>query len=87
MITKIDVCNEATFGSMTPLLDGLKKINFFFGANGTGKTTISRVIADPTQFPSNAITWEKGIALETRVYNRLFCRSELSSTQRRFYSG
>jgi predicted ATPase len=50
VITKIDIRNTATFGDATPSLDGLKKINFFFGANGTGKTTISKVIADSEQF-------------------------------------
>jgi len=68
MITKIDIRNTATFDSTTSPIDGLKKINYFFGANGTGKTTISRVIADST----DCITWAGGTELATRVYNRDF---------------
>jgi len=50
----------------------MKEINYFFGANGTGKTTISRVIADCMQFPDCSITWAKGLPLKTLVYNRDF---------------
>jgi DNA repair exonuclease SbcCD ATPase subunit len=69
MITKIEICNTATFGTMTTSINDLKKLNFFFGANGTGKTTISKVIADPSLFPECNLTWEEGIAKETLVYN------------------
>lgn len=34
----------ATYQNATKL-DDLRRINYIFGANGTGKTTISRVIA------------------------------------------
>lgn len=72
MITKIEICNTATFGTMTTSINDLKKLNFFFGANGTGKTTISKVIADPSLFPECNLAWEKGITMERRVYNRDF---------------
>jgi wobble nucleotide-excising tRNase len=72
MITKIEICNTAAFGRMTTLINDLKKLNFFFGANGTGKTTISKVIADPSLFPECNLAWEKGITMERRVYNRDF---------------
>jgi wobble nucleotide-excising tRNase len=77
MITKIDICNTATFHNALPL-EGLKEINFFFGANGTGKTTISRVIADSIQFP-NRITWTKAFPLPTLVYNRDFIERNFQS--------
>jgi wobble nucleotide-excising tRNase len=70
MITKINIHNVATFDTTT--IDNLKKFNYFFGANGTGKTTISKVIADPAQYPDCHIVWENGIVMETRVYNRDF---------------
>ena len=46
MIKKIELKDVATFiGAHT--LGGLKKFNYFFGANGTGKTTISSIIEFP----------------------------------------
>jgi len=72
MITRIDIQNTATFASATPPMDDLKKFNYFFGANGTGKTTISRLIDKPANFSSCGIVWANEIELETRVYNRDF---------------
>lgn len=43
VITSIHIQGVATYTSPSELND-LRKINFIFGANGTGKTTISRVI-------------------------------------------
>lgn len=50
----------------------LKTFNYFFGANGSGKTTISKIIACPEDYKECGIVWENGIQLETRVYNRDF---------------
>ena len=72
MITKIDICNTATFGSIATPIDDLKKFNYFFGSNGTGKTTISKVIADSSLFPECNLVWENGLVMKTRVYNRDF---------------
>jgi len=72
MISKIDICNAASFGNTVQSIDGLKKINYFFGSNGSGKTTISKIIADKSPYIDCEIAWENGIPLETRVYNRDF---------------
>lgn len=72
MITKIEICSTATFGNIATPIDDLKKFNYFFGSNGTGKTTISKVIADSSQFPECNLVWENGLTMETRVYNRDF---------------
>jgi len=72
LITKINICNTATFGNEAQILDGLKKFNYLFGANGTGKTTISRVIDSPDNYSSCSVMWENQTPLETRVYNRNF---------------
>lgn len=71
MISKIEINSAATF-QVAQSLDGLKKFNYLFGANGTGKTTISRVIDSPNDYSSCSITWERQVPLETRVYNRNF---------------
>ncbi len=72
MITKIDICNAATFGKIATPISDLRRFNYFFGSNGTGKTTISKVIADSSQFPECNIVWENGLVMEKRVYNRDF---------------
>ena len=72
MIEKITLKNVATFGDEPVVIDGLKKFNFFFGANGTGKTTISRAIADLTELPECNLSWKNNLDLDVRVYNRDF---------------
>lgn len=43
----------------------LSKSNFVYGANGSGKTTISRIIATPSSYSSCTINWQSGIPLKT----------------------
>lgn len=50
-------------------LDGLAKVNYIFGSNGSGKTTIGRVIADEQRFPTCSVQWDGGAKLEALVYN------------------
>jgi wobble nucleotide-excising tRNase len=71
MINTIEINGVATFQE-TQLLDGLKKFNYFFGSNATGKTTISRVIDSTEDYSSCSIKWENQNPLEKRVYNRDF---------------
>ena len=72
MIEKIHIKNVATYGPSPERLDDLAKINFIYGSNGTGKTTISRVIADAASYPHSLVTWRNGVSLETLVYSRDF---------------
>lgn len=72
MIESIAVAGTATYGPSPEVLDGLSRFNFIFGANGTGKTTLSRVIADEFSFPSCRVGWKAGAKLEALVYNSDF---------------
>jgi wobble nucleotide-excising tRNase len=72
MIERIQIRNVATYGPVNEELTGLEKINFVYGSNGTGKTTISRVIADCASHPDCSIVWRGGAPLERLVYNRDF---------------
>jgi wobble nucleotide-excising tRNase len=69
MIESITIKNSAIFGQEAQALDGLSQFNFIFGSNGTGKTTVSRIIADESTFPGCAINWRGGTKLESLVYN------------------
>ena len=72
MIEKIEVADCATYGSTPAVIDRIAKFNYFFGANASGKTTISRVIADEDAYTSCAVTWKDGNKLDAMVYNRDF---------------
>lgn len=73
MIQSISILNVASFHpTTTTTLDDLRQFNYIFGSNGTGKTTISRVIADAAFSPTCGCTWQNGQRLETVVLNRDF---------------
>ncbi len=71
MIDSISLANKANFGPVPESLLNLTAANFIYGANGTGKTTISRIIADEAGHQGCTVNW-KGPKLETLVYNRDF---------------
>lgn len=71
MIEKIKLFSVATFTNET-VIDKLKKINFFYGANGSGKTTITRVLSSLDNYANCQITWKNNSKLKTLVYNEDF---------------
>lgn len=72
MLEEICVSKVATYPEVVQRLGGLKQINFFFGTNGSGKTTISRILADAAAFPTCTTVWFRGRTVETLVYNSDF---------------
>jgi wobble nucleotide-excising tRNase len=72
MIESISIAKTATFGIIPEAIDELSQFNYFFGSNGTGKTTISRVIADEAKYSTCNVTWKAGTKLQPLVYNRDF---------------
>jgi wobble nucleotide-excising tRNase len=72
MIDRIEINNVATYGPTAEALSNLKEINFVYGSNGTGKTTISRVIADCASHSRCSLSWRGGAPMELLVYNRDF---------------
>jgi wobble nucleotide-excising tRNase len=72
MIESIELANVATYSATAEILGALSKLNYIFGSNGAGKTTISRVIQSPGSFDSCKVTWVKETPMETLVYNRDF---------------
>jgi wobble nucleotide-excising tRNase len=72
MIESITISSVATFAASPEALNGLSQFNFLFGSNGTGKTTVSRVIADETKFPTCNVAWRAGTKLQSLVYNHDF---------------
>lgn len=72
MIKSLSIAEIATYPKTPEVMSELKSLNFIFGSNGTGKTTIGKLIANPSIFPSCSISWKGGTPLETLVYNRDF---------------
>jgi len=72
MIEAITIADTATFAAQPETMHGLSQVNFIYGANGTGKTTITRVIADEKAYPTCKVTWKRGTPLQPMVYNRDF---------------
>ncbi|MGR3318613.1 MAG: AAA family ATPase [Candidatus Anammoxibacter sp.] len=74
MIENIAIKNIASFDNKGIQLNNLKKINFIYGANGSGKTTISNFTADQTkgEFEDCSLKWKHGQKLNSLVYNKKF---------------
>ena len=74
MIHSISINNVASFNSSGVQITDLKKINFIYGANGSGKTTISNLIANPdnADYQECTVNWQHGMPLKTLVYNKQF---------------
>jgi wobble nucleotide-excising tRNase len=72
MIESLSISKVATYPERPEIMNGLKNLNFIFGSNGTGKTTIGRVIATSSVSPGCSVTWKGGTTLQTLVYNSDF---------------
>ena len=80
MIESIHIQNEASYGSPCETLSGLSKFNFIYGSNGSGKTTISRVIANESAIFGGQLRWRNNISLDTLVYNRDFVEENFNQS-------
>jgi len=66
-----DRAREMTIGPFKP-------VNFLFGANGSGKTTISRALSDPSQFVGTSLSWVSATrTLGIKVYNSDYVKATL----------
>lgn len=72
MIESITLTGAASYTGPAVILNGLSQINFVYGSNGSGKTTISRVIADQAGHPTCTVGWKGGLPVQAMVYNRDF---------------
>ena len=74
MIKSLSIKNIATFQPDGIVISDLKKISFIYGANGSGKTTISNFIQEPENLSFNdcSLIWENDIPLTTLTYNKRF---------------
>ncbi len=80
MIESIHIKEVATYGDTPEKMDGLSQFNYVFGSNGTGKTTISKIINNEAAFPSCRVNWKGGTKLEPLVYNEDFVKKNFEQS-------
>ncbi len=78
MISKVYLNGVATYRNGINFKP--KKINFVYGANGTGKSTISKVLYGEKGMETCEIEWEPGEKEEVIVYNRSFVKRNFESS-------
>ena len=58
MINRIVIADMATYPHAPSMMDGLTKINFVYGANGAGKTTIPNFLSSlESNSDTSSIEW------------------------------
>lgn len=74
MIDSLSLKNVATYDNSGIQMTNLKKVNFIYGTNGCGKTTVSNLLGNPSDplFPDCSIVWKHGLPLKVLVYNKDF---------------
>jgi wobble nucleotide-excising tRNase len=78
MIRNMSFGNATPFTSEGSSMDGLKKINIVYGPNGTGKTSMSKLIGDPSANKGVSISWNNNTPINVVVFNRDFIRRNFS---------
>jgi wobble nucleotide-excising tRNase len=72
MIESLQIAKVATYGPIPQPMAALSKLNFIFGMNGAGKTSITRLIESPALYPTSSLVWKNGTPMQAMVYNRDF---------------
>lgn len=74
MIKSINIRQVASYNENGIQINDLKKINFIYGANGCGKTTISNFLFDSSNanFSDCTVNWNNEQNINTLVYNKQF---------------
>lgn len=74
MLESIIIKRIATYCETGIQITDLKKINFIYGANGSGKTTITKFIdkCSEAAFVDCSLIWKNGMPIKALVYNKDF---------------
>lgn len=78
MIESINIKNVATYDQNKETILFPSIINFIYGNNGTGKTTITRIIENPDNYPKSSLSWSDGRIYSRLVYNKDFVKSNFN---------
>jgi len=73
MIESAELSGIPAFSPGQIIFGPLQKVNFVFGPNGSGKTSISRALSDAGAFPACRVAWSATQPQsEVRVFNRQY---------------
>ena len=78
MINNIILKNIATYDKNTEVIIKPSKVNFIYGNKGTGKTTVTRVIENPSKYEDSQLLWDDNIEYSRLVYNQDFVKSNFN---------
>lgn len=79
MLESVSIASAPCLGEGPAVIAPLKQVTFIFGANGSGKTTISRALGDPSSYGGVTYDWSHGSTpLATRVYNRDYVNATIA---------
>jgi len=81
LLEEVQIYGGACFGPEPLTVAGLQTVNYFFGPNGSGKTTISRAF-NGSETLSITPKWGTGGEGSIRVYNRDFVRRVLRDSHK-----
>lgn len=70
MIESVKIHNVATYKNLVEIKP--KKLNFIYGSNGSGKTTISKVLASSIESETTRVTSRNPNDDKILVYNKQF---------------
>lgn len=79
MLSNISLKNVASYNEVGTKFEGLKKVNFIYGNNGTGKSTLSRAFLNIDDVAYSDCTFEGDIIEERLVYNKNFIDDNFKS--------
>jgi len=77
MITKLKIHKTACYNETVELKP--KEINYLFGGNGVGKSSMGNVISDISAYPDCELSWETS-PIEVSIYNKQFVKSSFSQS-------
>lgn len=81
MIEEIKIQNVATYNEEV-VINNLQKVNYFFGGNGSGKTTIGRILKDESKYPSCQVVYSsQNSKPKIVVYNEDFVRENFYASE------
>ena len=79
MIQNIKIHNIATYTNLVEIKP--KKLNFLYGSNGSGKTTISKLLGSMTLPDDCEIKVNHNEDVKTLVYNRQFVENNFKQSE------
>lgn len=79
MLSNISLKNVASYNEVGTKFEDLKKVNFIYGNNGTGKSTLSRAFLNIDDVTYSDCTYEGNIIEESLVYNKNFIDENFKS--------